>query len=116
MTQKEITLSDGRTIALIFNLATQIAFERISDKAFDLALLTHAEHRLALYYAAIITANKDTDITIEQVMYFKHRDLKLIDQTLNELITEFYDIPKMAEAHVPASETADDEEGDGKKN
>jgi len=111
MAQKELKIL-GKKVPVVFNMATQIAFEKITDKAFDLALLTHAEARLALYYAAIVSADKETSITVDDLMTADFNDINALDKTLNELITEFYHLGNIEEAHVPVAE--DSPEGESK--
>ena len=114
MTQKDITFSTGEKFSLAFNLKTQIAFEKITEKAFDLSLLTHAEYRVALYYAAITTANPDADITLDKLMEADFNDIKLLNDTVEGLISDYYHIPAIAEQHVPVAD--DTAEGDKPKN
>lgn len=110
MAQKEIKILGKNAVPVAFNMATQIAWERITDKAFDLALLSHAEARMALYFASIISADKDTTITMDDIMIADWNDIQLLDKTLNELVSEFYHLGKVEEAHVPVVAEEPEEE------
>lgn len=94
---KTITLL-GQELNIAFNMAVQIAYEKITDKAFDLTDMVKAESRMALYYAIIITNNPDTSITMDQMLRESTvDDIKAIDTACNAAISEWYHIPLPAE-------------------
>lgn len=60
----------GEKFTIKFNMAVEIAYERITEKPFDIQdTLRNAESRIALCMAAILTANPETKITIEDILY-----------------------------------------------
>jgi len=95
----------GKEFPVVFNMAAQINYERITDKAFDLASLTHAENRLALYFAAIFIADENTDITPEMLLKeASMEDINAIDKAVNEEMRLFYHIPVPAKEEEPETE------------
>lgn len=58
----------GRTIDIAYNMATQIAYEEITGKPFDVADMDRTGNTMALYYACIVANNKDTDITFDELI------------------------------------------------
>lgn len=77
MKVEKITLAfvddDGQSFSeelnICFNMATEIAYERVTGQAFDPSSLDKVETTIALYYAAILANNKDTKIRLEHLMY-----------------------------------------------
>ena len=77
MKVEKITLAfvddDGQSFSeelnICFNMATEIAYERVTGQAFDPSSRDKVETTIALYYAAIIANNKATKITLEHLMY-----------------------------------------------
>lgn len=105
----------GQELNIAFNMAVQIAYEKITDKPFDLTDMAKAESRLSLYYAVIIANNPDSNVTIEQVMReSSFDDIRTIDNAVNAAISEWYHIPAPAEGKVP--EQTEEEKTEASKN
>lgn len=105
----------GQKLNVAFNMAVQIAYEKITDKPFDLSDMVKAEARISIYYAAIIANNPDTDITMEQMLHDTTiDDMKAIDKAVNDAISEWYHIPAPAEEKVP--EPSEEEKEESAKN
>lgn len=81
--KKQITIL-GRTIDIAYNMATQIAYEEITGKPFDVADMDRTGNTIALYYACIVANNKDTDMTFDDLV--GNADAKDIT-TLGEAVT-----------------------------
>jgi hypothetical protein len=58
----------GEQIDIRFCMAVEIAYEEIAGEPFSIESLNRQKNSVALYMAAIITANPDTKITIERLM------------------------------------------------
>ena len=50
----------GKDVDIAYNMATQIAYEEITGKAFDTESLNKASNMMALYYACILANNELT--------------------------------------------------------
>lgn len=66
-TMKTIKLL-GQEVKIAFNLATQIAYERIRKQPFSIEALNNTESAVVLYAACIIANNDKTSITIENLL------------------------------------------------
>lgn len=65
--KRKITIL-GKPVDIAFNMATQVAYEGITGKAFDTDTLDKTSNTLALYYACILANNPDTDITFDNLL------------------------------------------------
>lgn len=65
--KKKITIL-GKDVEIAFNMATQMAYEEITGKAFDTDSLDKVSNTMALYYACILANNHETDITFDQLI------------------------------------------------
>lgn len=64
---KQLTLF-GEELTIDFNLAVEISFEEISGVPFDFDNLKTVKNTVALYYAAILTNNPGTKITLDGIV------------------------------------------------
>lgn len=64
---KQLTLF-GEELTIDFNLAVEITFEEITGVPFDFDNLKTVKNTVALYYAAILTNNPDTKITLDGIV------------------------------------------------
>lgn len=95
----------GKDVPLVFNVAAQILYEKVTDKAFDLADMPKVEARMALAWAMIATADAETDVTLEKLAYEVDVDgLNALDACMNALISEWYHIPSPAQKDEPEEE------------
>ena len=58
----------GKEVNIAFNLATEIAYEKITGEAFGIEKLSFTTNAVALYMAAIIANNPDIDINTEDII------------------------------------------------
>ena len=105
----EITIL-GEKIAIEFNLAVEVAYEEIADRPFDIADLVSQRNSVALYMAAIITANPDTAITVERLM--KEATGPEIDQLSKAVITAMTEWLHLPQVLKKDDKPADDTEGE----
>ncbi len=86
----------GEEIVLRFNMAVQLAYEEITGEAFTLSGISGQKGQVALFIAAIVTNNPDCKITLERlVTEAKADDIKAMDTAMGELISDWYNLPKM---------------------
>ena len=118
MTQKEITIG-GNTYPVVFNLDAMMNFEEIADKQFFKANFDHLKDRMALVFAAVLSANEKTTLTIEKMKGDGTIDaVKEIVAAYNivmDLAGEFFKIPKVV-AEEEEAENQPKDDGDKPKN
>lgn len=86
----------GRQVNIAYNIAVQILFEDIVGKSLTEADFTLTRNSLALYYACISVNNKDTDITIDDLMYNVSGDeMATLRVAVTESISEWSHIPSI---------------------
>lgn len=101
---KTITIL-GRQVNIAYNMAVQILFEDIVGKSISDADFTLTRNSLALYYACISVNNKDTDITIDDLMYnISGEEMSTLRVAVTESISEW--------SHIPSIMDDDKKEGD----
>ena len=111
MKKEEITIL-GEQIAIEFNLAVEVAYEEIADRPFDIADLVSQRNSVALYMAAIITANPDTNITVERLMKeATGPEIEALSKAVIVAMTEWLHLPQVLKKEQPA----EDNEGDKKE-
>lgn len=99
MKQTEITIN-GKNYPIVFNLMTMSNFEDIVDKGFFEVNLNTTHNRMALVMAAVLAADKDTTLTVEEL---RGND----DWNAYLQITEAYTtLMKLADTFFPISEVA----------
>jgi len=106
----------GEQVDIRFNMAVEIAYEEITGDPFNIETLNKQKNSLALYMAAIITANPETNITIERLMTeASGAEIGQLATAVIESMTQWMHIPDVLpkEDH-PEKKDADDE--DKKKN
>lgn len=92
---KTITIL-GRQVNIAYNIAVQILFEDIVGKSLSEADLTLTRNSLALYYACISVNNKNTDITIDDLMYnISGDEMATLRVAVTESISEWSHIPSI---------------------
>lgn len=65
---KHITLF-GEELDIDFALGVEISYEEITGKPFNVQDLEMVKNTAAFYYAAIITYNPKTDISLDDIVY-----------------------------------------------
>lgn len=111
MTQKKITIN-GKEYPVVFTMDTLMNFETIVGKSFFETDFKTLKDRMALVCAAVITANENTDLTIEVLK--GNNDLKAIQQIIEayNIVTvvmgEFFKVPEVVKAEEAAEHTDDE--------
>ena len=113
MTQKEITIQ-GKTYPIDFTMQAIMTFEEIADKSFFDCNFNKTTDRMALIYAAVMNADKKSDITIEKIT--GNMDLQAIQDiiaafgTVMNLANDFFKLPKVTQEEEKVDEPKEGEE------
>lgn len=111
MNDRKITIL-GEEITIKFNMAVQLAYEKITKSPFDVQKLNSQESSVALYIACITVCNPDTNITFERLINeASGPEILLLNKTIISAMTEWLDIP-----FVEPVDKTDEKEGDQPKN
>jgi hypothetical protein len=113
MTQKKITMA-GKTYPVVFTLKTMMNFEEITGKSFFNENFETMKSRIALIISAIIAADADSDITVEQLANVETWEAaqEIINAyvAVMELSAKFFKLPEVEPKDEPEpAEAADDE-------
>lgn len=118
MTQKKITIN-GKEYRVVFNLKTLSNFEEITNQGFFESKLSKTTERMAIIMSAVLAADKNTDLTIEDIQGQQDWDAYLqITKAYNEvmaLASEFFPIPEVEKGKDPEPKE-EDQEGEQPKN
>ena len=118
MTQKKITIN-GKEYPVVFNLKTLSNFEEITNQGFFESKLSKTTERMAIIMSAVLAADKNTDLTIEDMQGQQDWDAYLqITKAYNEvmaLAAEFFPIPEVEKGKDPEPKE-EDQEGEQPKN
>lgn len=83
-------------IDIRFNMAVELAYEEITDEEFNVESLKKMKNTLALGMAAIIVANKNTEITIDRLLKeATGPEIAALNQAVLESMTEWLSIPEV---------------------
>ena len=109
---KEITINKKK-YPVVVNMGTLISYEQITGKSIlgDENGLKMAGDRMVLIFAAVLSADKDTTLTLDDLM--KNADWKEFNDasvTVLNLLAKFFNIPD-----IEAEKEKKDETSDGKK-
>ena len=115
MKKEEITIL-GEQIAIEFNLAVEVAYEEIADRPFDIADLVSQRNSVALYMAAIITANPDTQITVERLMKeATGPEIEQLSKAVIAAMTEWLHLPSVLKKTEPAESEGEEKTANDKE-
>ena len=90
MIQKRKITIMGKDVEIAYNMATQIAYEEITGKAFDTESLNKARNMMALYYACIVANNESIDISFDQLLAEADaHDIKVLREAVIESFTDW---------------------------
>ena len=115
MKQKEITINNKK-FNVVFTMKTMMGYENITGRSFFGESFEKISDKIALVMAAILAANNDADITLEEMMNAetveKMNQVIEAGKAVMELAGEFFKIPKVE----PKPKEPTDEEGKSQKN
>ena len=115
---KEISIN-GQLYPIVFDMQTMMNFEAISNgKSFFKSKFDTIEDRIAIIAAAVYSANKDSDLTIEAIVGKK--DFAAIKQIIDafalvsEEMEQFFFVPEIEKKNTPESEQKTEDEAGAK--
>lgn len=118
MKQKEITIQ-GKQYPVVVNMQTIINFEDIVNMSIFEANLSTIKNRIALICAAVLSADKNTTLTISDIKgNGDFEAIKAINAAyivMSELVAEFFHIPEIEKNKVDQPDEKEDE-GEQPKN
>ena len=118
MKTKEITIN-GKQYPVVFTLKTLSNFEEITNQGFFESKLTKTTERMAIIMSAVLAADKDTTLTIEDIQGQQDWEAYLqITKAYNEvmaLASEFFPIPEVEKYKDPEPKE-DEQETEQPKN
>lgn len=93
--EKKITIL-GEEIAIAFNMAVEMAYERITGNPFKLEDLKFKMNVMPLYMAAVIANNPDTKITFDDLSTkATKKEIMALDQAVSETMSDWLEIPSV---------------------
>lgn len=106
--EKKITIL-GEEITIAFNMAVEMAYERITGMPFSLEDMKFKMNVMPLYMASIIANNPDTKITFDDLTHLAtKKEIMALDQAVSDTMSDWLEIPSVIPAdHKP--EDADEE-------
>ena len=115
--QKEITLN-GKSVAVDFMLTTLLTYEEITDSNFFGEQFDRLKERIALIYAAIYTADRETTITVDDILSTDNwQEIADAFTTVMQMAGDFFKLPKViADAEEREAVELHDGEEDTSKN
>lgn len=119
MQQKEITIK-GKQYPVVFDMQTMMNFEEISNKSFFQANHQTINNQVALIAAAVISADKNTTLSVEDIIGKKSLDdvqeILAASSIINKLANKFFNIPEIEKKNNPEPEQTEEEGEDKPKN
>ena len=95
--QKEIKLN-GKPVAVSFTLTTLLTYEELTDSNFFGEQFEKLKARIALIYAAIYTADRDTTITVDDILNTDNwQEIAEAFTTVMQMAGDFFKLPKVIE-------------------
>ena len=97
MQKKEITLN-GKPVAVSFALTTLLTYEELTDSNFFGEQFEKLKERIALIYAAIYTADRNTTITVDDILNTDNwQEIADAFTTVMQMAGDFFKLPKVIE-------------------
>ena len=97
MQKKEITLN-GKPVAVCFTIATLLTYEDLTDRNFFGQQFDKLKERIALIYAAIYTADRNTTVTVDDILNTDNwQEISDAFTTVMQMAGDFFKLPKVIE-------------------
>ena len=97
MNKKEITLN-GKPVAVAFTLATLLTYEEITNSNFFGEQFERMKERVDIIFAAIKTANRETTITVDDILNTDNwQEIADAFTTVMTMAGDFFKLPKVIE-------------------
>ena len=111
---------NGVNYPVVFDLLALSNFEEITDKGFFEANLNKINNRMAIVMAAVLSANKNTALTVEEMRGKESfDDYKQIIEAYNVvmvLANDFFKIPEVEKGKDPKQKEQEREQEENAKN
>ena len=118
--KQNIVTFNGVNYPVVFDLLALSNFEEITDKGFFEANMNKINNRMAIVMAAVLSADKDTKLTIEEMRGKESfDDYKQIVEAYNVVMTlanDFFKIPEVEKSKDPKPEEQEQEQEENAKN
>lgn len=118
--KQNIVTFNGVNYPVVFDLQALTNFEDITKQGFFEANLNMTNNRIAIVIASVLSADKDTKLTIEEMRGKESfGDYKQIIEAYNVVMTlanDFFKIPKVEEGKDPKPEEQEQEQEENVKN
>ena len=106
--EKTITFL-GKEVKVAFNMAVEIAYEKITGKPFTNEDINNSESTLALYFAVLTINNPDLDFSIDDILLkAKGGDLRAMSAAVVECFLDWAEVPET----LPAEKAKKEDEGE----
>ena len=106
----------GETLDIKFNMQVELNYEEISGEAFTIEALAKMKNSIALYMAAILAANPDTDITVDRLLReAKGPEIAALSTAVITAMTDWMQIPSIIKSEEK-EETDEQPDTDKEKN
>lgn len=93
--EKKISIL-GEEITIAFNMAVEMAYERITGNPFKLEDLKFKMNVMPLYMAAVIANNPDTKITFDDLSTkATKKEIMALDEAVSETMSDWLEIPSV---------------------
>ena len=97
----------GEEVTIKFNMAVEIAYEDITGRPFNVADFKDKKLLPALFFAAVIANNHDTNVTMDYILSDATVDeIHALDVAVSETMSDWLHISDI----IPVEKAADDEE------
>lgn len=108
MEKKTITIL-GNVLSVTFNMATQLKYEEIAKKPFDISKMDSQTDTMNLCYAALLVANEHVPFTFDEMIDgLKMRETAELKDAVIGLALEWFEIPEV----MKSAEEEDEEDGE----
>ena len=119
-TEKNTVTIAKKQYKIAFDMQTIMNFEEITGESFFNANLEHPslKNRIAIVLAAVLSADKDTDLTVEMLTgkgdWQAVKDIMVAFTAVIMLSTKFFGIPDIEKQNEPEPQPAAETDGDEK--
>jgi len=107
----------GEDVKIGFNMACQIAFEKMTGRIFDFEELKSAEGQAALVMSVILAMNPDSGITMERILTeAKAKELTDARVAIYKAIEDWCEIPVVEQQLEEEEQTEKEDAGIAREN
>lgn len=110
---KQITIKD-KQYNVCFDMQTILNFEEITGRSFFAATFTNLSDKVALIAAAALSADKEADITIEDILGNKDweacKQIFAAFNVVSEEMTAFFPVPDIEKQANPEPEPKEEDD------